>query len=116
MSWLGRLVVFWDSGGKCIRLLPWADGTALIQSLAVTKKRGTFKSWTALWRFSRSPLSFWGTFLVRSGVLTSVHAFANCNPSSGALSFSGVAGNNGRRLAFDLCATGAATLSAICGL
>lgn len=57
--------------------LPWLVGTALIHSLAVTEKRGMFKSWTILLAIFTFSLSLLGTFLVRSGVLTSVHAFAN---------------------------------------
>src|SRR5215470_15661553 len=57
--------------------MPWLVGTALIHSLAVTEKRGAFKSWTVLLAIAAFSLSLLGTFLVRSGVLTSVHAFAN---------------------------------------
>ncbi len=56
--------------------MPWLVGTALIHSLAVTEKRGTFKTWTVLLAILAFSLSLLGTFLVRSGVLTSVHAFA----------------------------------------
>ena len=56
--------------------MPWLVGTALIHSLAVTEKRGGFKSWTVLLAICAFSLSLLGTFLVRSGVLTSVHAFA----------------------------------------
>src|SRR5688572_26167721 len=56
--------------------MPWLVGTALIHSLAVTEKRGAFRSWTALLSIVAFALSLLGTFLVRSGVLTSVHAFA----------------------------------------
>ncbi len=56
--------------------MPWLVGTALIHSLAVTEKRGGFKSWTVLMAIAAFSLSLLGTFLVRSGVLTSVHAFA----------------------------------------
>ncbi|HAF24300.1 MAG TPA: c-type cytochrome biogenesis protein CcmF, partial [Blastocatellia bacterium] len=56
--------------------MPWLVGTALIHSLAVTEKRGGFKSWTVLLAIAAFSLSLLGTFLVRSGVLTSVHAFA----------------------------------------
>jgi cytochrome c-type biogenesis protein CcmF len=56
--------------------MPWLVGTALIHSLAVTEKRGGFKSWTVLLAITAFSLSLLGTFLVRSGVLTSVHAFA----------------------------------------
>jgi cytochrome c-type biogenesis protein CcmF len=56
--------------------MPWLVGTALVHSLAVTEKRGSFKNWTVLLAISAFSLSLLGTFLVRSGVLTSVHAFA----------------------------------------
>ncbi len=56
--------------------MPWLVGTALMHSLAVTEKRGAFKNWTVLLAISAFSLSLLGTFLVRSGVLTSVHAFA----------------------------------------
>jgi cytochrome c-type biogenesis protein CcmF len=56
--------------------MPWLVGTALIHSLAVTEKRGVFRSWTVLLAIVAFSLSLVGTFLVRSGVLTSVHAFA----------------------------------------
>jgi len=56
--------------------MPWLVGTALIHSLAVTEKRGVFKSWTVLLAIATFSLSLLGTFQVRSGVLTSVHAFA----------------------------------------
>ncbi len=66
---------FWDPVENA-SLLPWLMGTALIHSLAVTEKRGIFKSWTLLLAIFAFSLSLLGTFLVRSGVLTSVHAFA----------------------------------------
>ncbi|WP_166637551.1 heme lyase CcmF/NrfE family subunit [Halomonas ventosae] len=72
---------FWDPVENA-SLLPWLAGTALIHSLAVTEKRGTFKSWTVLLAIFTFSLSLMGTFLVRSGVLTSVHAFAN-DPARG---------------------------------
>jgi cytochrome c-type biogenesis protein CcmF len=56
--------------------MPWLVGTALMHSLAVTEKRGAFKAWTVLLAIFAFSLSLLGTFLVRSGVLTSVHAFA----------------------------------------
>src|SRR5690349_20417973 len=56
--------------------MPWLAGTALIHSLAVTEKRGVFRIWTVLLAIVAFSLSLVGTFLVRSGVLTSVHAFA----------------------------------------
>ena len=66
---------FWDPVENA-SFMPWLVGTALIHSLAVTEKRGTFKSWTVLLAIFAFSLSLLGTFLVRSGVLTSVHAFA----------------------------------------
>ncbi|WP_027960268.1 MULTISPECIES: heme lyase CcmF/NrfE family subunit [Halomonas] len=72
---------FWDPVENA-SLLPWLSGTALMHSLAVTEKRGAFKSWTLLLAIFTFSLSLLGTFLVRSGVLTSVHAFAN-DPSRG---------------------------------
>ena len=66
---------FWDPVENA-SFMPWIVGTALIHSLAVTEKRGSFKSWTVLLAISTFALSLLGTFLVRSGVLTSVHAFA----------------------------------------
>ncbi|CAM3999827.1 heme lyase CcmF/NrfE family subunit [Vreelandella rituensis] len=72
---------FWDPVENA-SLLPWLSGTALIHSLAVTEKRGSFKSWTVLLAITTFSLSLMGTFLVRSGVLTSVHAFAN-DPARG---------------------------------
>ena len=66
---------FWDPVENA-SFMPWLVGTALIHSLAVTEKRGAFKSWTMLLAISAFSLSLLGTFLVRSGVLTSVHAFA----------------------------------------
>ncbi|UCH54217.1 MAG: cytochrome c biogenesis protein CcsA, partial [Pseudomonadota bacterium] len=62
--------------------MPWLVGTALMHSLAVTEKRGAFKSWTVLLALIAFSLSLLGTFLVRSGVLTSVHAFAT-DPARG---------------------------------
>ncbi|MGB8338023.1 MAG: heme lyase CcmF/NrfE family subunit [Burkholderiales bacterium] len=66
---------FWDPVENA-SFMPWLVGTALIHSLAVTEKRGSFKSWTVLLAIMAFSLSLLGTFLVRSGVLTSVHAFA----------------------------------------
>src|SRR5487761_2531900 len=66
---------FWDPVENA-SFMPWLVGTALIHSLAVTEKRGAFKSWTVLLAIAAFSLSLVGTFLVRSGVLTSVHAFA----------------------------------------
>jgi|TARA_B110001454_G_scaffold34558_1_gene34014 cytochrome c-type biogenesis protein CcmF len=67
---------FWDPVENA-SFMPWLVGTALIHSLAVTEKRGVFKSWTVLLAIFAFSLSLLGTFLVRSGVLTSVHAFAS---------------------------------------
>src|SRR5947208_13028151 len=66
---------FWDPVENA-SFMPWLVGTALIHSLAVTEKRGSFRSWTVLLAIIAFGLSLLGTFLVRSGVLTSVHAFA----------------------------------------
>ena len=66
---------FWDPVENA-SFMPWLVGTALVHSLAVTEKRGSFKNWTVLLALSAFSLSLLGTFLVRSGVLTSVHAFA----------------------------------------
>ncbi|MDP5211210.1 heme lyase CcmF/NrfE family subunit [Microbulbifer sp. 2205BS26-8] len=66
---------FWDPVENA-SLMPWLVGTALMHSLAVTEKRGLFKSWTILLAIFTFSLSLLGTFLVRSGVITSVHAFA----------------------------------------
>src|SRR5436853_1218399 len=66
---------FWDPVENA-SFMPWLAGTALIHSLAVTDKRGAFKSWTVLLAIIAFSLSLLGTFLVRSGVLSSVHAFA----------------------------------------
>jgi len=67
---------FWDPVENA-SFMPWLAGTALMHSLAVTEKRGGFKVWTVLLAIFAFSLSLLGTFLVRSGVLTSVHAFAN---------------------------------------
>ena len=67
---------FWDPVENA-SFMPWLVGTALIHSLAATEKRGVFKAWTVLLAVFAFSLSLLGTFLVRSGVLTSVHAFAN---------------------------------------
>jgi cytochrome c-type biogenesis protein CcmF len=66
---------FWDAVENA-SFMPWLVGTALVHSLAVTEKRGSFMSWTVLLAIVAFSLSLLGTFLVRSGVLTSVHAFA----------------------------------------
>ncbi len=67
---------FWDPVENA-SFMPWLVGTALVHSLAVTEKRGLFGSWTVLLAITAFSLSLLGTFLVRSGVLTSVHAFAS---------------------------------------
>ena len=67
---------FWDPVENA-SLIPWLVATALMHSLAVTEKRGLYRSWTLLLAIAAFSLSLLGTFLVRSGVLTSVHAFAN---------------------------------------
>jgi len=72
---------FWDPVENA-SFMPWLVGTALIHSLAVTEKRGAFRSWTVLLAIVAFSLSLLGTFLVRSGVLTSVHAFAT-DPARG---------------------------------
>ncbi|HSD74996.1 MAG TPA: heme lyase CcmF/NrfE family subunit [Steroidobacteraceae bacterium] len=72
---------FWDPVENA-SFMPWLVGTALIHSLAVTEKRGLFKSWTLLLAIFAFSLSLLGTFLVRSGVLVSVHAFAS-DPARG---------------------------------
>lgn len=72
---------FWDPVENA-SFMPWIVGTALIHSLAVSEKRGVFKSWTVLLAISAFSLSLLGTFLVRSGVLVSVHAFAS-DPARG---------------------------------
>ncbi len=72
---------FWDPVENA-SFMPWLIGTALIHSLVVTEKRGAFKSWTVLLALIAFSLSLLGTFLVRSGVLVSVHAFAS-DPTRG---------------------------------
>lgn len=72
---------FWDPVENA-SFMPWLMGTALLHSLAVTEKRGIFKSWTVLLAIAAFSLSLLGTFLVRSGVLISVHAFAS-DPTRG---------------------------------
>ena len=81
---------FWDPVENA-SFMPWLAGTALIHSLAVTEKRGLFKSWTLLLSITAFSLSLLGTFLVRSGILISVHAFAT-DPGRGLfiLAFLGV--------------------------
>jgi cytochrome c-type biogenesis protein CcmF len=72
---------FWDPVENA-SFMPWLVGTALIHSLAVTEKRGLLQSWTVLLAILAFSLSLLGTFLVRSGVLVSVHAFAT-DPTRG---------------------------------
>jgi cytochrome c-type biogenesis protein CcmF len=72
---------FWDAVENS-SFMPWLVGTALIHSLAVSEKRGIFKSWTVLLAILAFSLSLLGTFLVRSGVVTSVHSFAS-DPTRG---------------------------------
>ena len=72
---------FWDPVENA-SFMPWLVGTALIHSLAASEKRGVFKAWTVLLAVLAFSLSLLGTFLVRSGVLTSVHAFAS-DPTRG---------------------------------
>ena len=72
---------FWDPVENA-SFMPWLVGTALIHSLAVTEKRGLFKSWTLLLAIAAFSLSLLGTFLVRSGIIVSVHAFAT-DPTRG---------------------------------
>ena len=79
MGWGGCW--FWDPVENA-SFMPWLVGTALVHTLAVTEKRGVFRSWTLLLAIIAFSLSLLGTFLVRSGVLTSVHAFA-ADPTRG---------------------------------
>ena len=72
---------FWDPVENA-SLMPWLAGLALIHSLAVTEKRGVFKAWTIMLAIFAFALSLLGTFLVRSGVITSVHSFA-ADPTRG---------------------------------
>jgi len=72
---------FWDPVENA-SFMPWLVGTALIHSLAATERRGLFKSWTLLLAISAFSLSLLGTFLVRSGIIVSVHAFAT-DPTRG---------------------------------
>ncbi|MEZ7860627.1 MAG: cytochrome c-type biogenesis protein CcmF [Parasphingorhabdus sp.] len=67
---------FWDPVENA-SFMPWLVGTALMHSIAATEKRGVFRSWTLLLAICAFSLSLLGTFLVRSGILTSVHAFAS---------------------------------------
>jgi cytochrome c-type biogenesis protein CcmF len=81
---------FWDPVENA-SFMPWLVGTALIHSLAVAEKRGLFKSWTLMLAIAAFSLSLLGTFLVRSGIIVSVHAFAT-DPARGVfiLSFLGI--------------------------
>ncbi|OBX10689.1 heme lyase CcmF/NrfE family subunit [Gallibacterium genomosp. 3] len=72
---------FWDPVENA-SFMPWLAGTALLHSLAVTEKRGSFKAWTVLLAILVFSLCLLGTFLVRSGILVSVHAFAS-DPTRG---------------------------------
>ncbi|WP_413741327.1 heme lyase CcmF/NrfE family subunit [Sodalis sp. RH15] len=72
---------FWDPVENA-SFMPWLAGTALLHSLSVTEKRGTFRSWTVLLAITVFSLCLLGTFLVRSGVLVSVHSFAS-DPARG---------------------------------
>ena len=72
---------FWDPVENA-SFMPWLVGTALIHSQAVTEKRGAFRNWTLILAITAFSLCLLGTFLVRSGVLTSVHAFAS-DPTRG---------------------------------
>lgn len=72
---------FWDPVENA-SFMPWIAGTALLHSLAVTEKRGSFKAWTVLLAILAFSLCLLGTFLVRSGILVSVHAFAS-DPTRG---------------------------------
>lgn len=72
---------FWDPSENAA-FMPWLVGTALMHSLAVTEKRKVFKSWTVLLAISAFSMSLLGTFLIRSGILVSVHAFAT-DPTRG---------------------------------
>ncbi|MGS0729764.1 cytochrome c-type biogenesis CcmF C-terminal domain-containing protein, partial [Shewanella sp. 0m-11] len=72
---------FWDPVENA-SFMPWLIGTALLHSLIVTEKRGAFRNWTVLLSIFAFSLSLLGTFIVRSGVLTSVHSFA-ADPSRG---------------------------------
>ena len=67
---------FWDPVENA-SFMPWLVGTALVHSISATEKRGVFRSWTLLLAIFTFSLSLLGTFLVRSGILTSVHAFAS---------------------------------------
>ena len=88
---------FWDPVENA-SFMPWLVGTALIHSLSVTEKRGIFKSWTLLLAIFAFSLSLIGTFLVRSGVLVSVHSFAT-DPKRGLFILAGLVFTIGSSLA-----------------
>ncbi|MDE1922069.1 MAG: heme lyase CcmF/NrfE family subunit, partial [Gammaproteobacteria bacterium] len=88
---------FWDPVENA-SFMPWLVGTALIHSLSVTEKRGIFKSWTLLLAIFAFSLSLIGTFLVRSGVLVSVHSFAT-DPKRGLFILAGLVATIGSSLA-----------------
>ena len=72
---------FWDPVEN-VSLMPWFCLTALLHTIVVLEKRNTFKSWTIILSITTFSLSMSGTFLVRSGILNSIHTFAN-DPSRG---------------------------------
>ena len=88
---------FWDPVENA-SLMPWLSGTALLHSALVAEKRDTLKRWVLLLAIITFALSLSGTFLVRSGVLTSVHAFAN-DPQRGIFILAILAGFTGGALA-----------------
>ena len=89
---------FWDPVENA-SLMPWLVATALLHSLSVTEKRGIFKSWTVLLAIAAFSLSLLGTFIVRSGIIVSVHAFAT-DPDRGLfiLAFLGIVAGGGLAL------------------
>ncbi|NML45698.1 heme lyase CcmF/NrfE family subunit [Ramlibacter sp. G-1-2-2] len=94
---------FWDPVENA-SFMPWLAGTALVHSLAATERRGAFRAWTALLAIFTFSLSLLGTFLVRSGVITSVHAFA-VDPLRGVFILALLAAvTGGALLVFALCA------------
>jgi cytochrome c-type biogenesis protein CcmF len=105
---------FWDPVENA-SFMPWLTGTALIHSLAVTEKRGAFKSWTVLLAIVAFSLSLVGTFLVRSGVLTSVHAFAT-DPARGVFILAFLAVVIGGSLTLFATRAGKVGLGAVFGL
>ena len=100
---------FWDPVENA-SFMPWLVGTALIHSLSVTETRGIFKSWTLLLAIFAFSLSLVGTFLVRSGVLVSVHSFAS-DPSTRPV-HPRVSGHHHRRFAHLVCVARAETVRA----